>query len=103
MKTVRVVSLARLLVLLCIPIKYYQNMSKGIKVMKHRRMHLQTDRGTDAMLIAISPEPIRPGKTKSDYDDMMMMMTGGSLPCSNQSNLIIIPGSITLFPDLAVH
>ena len=46
-----------LLVLLYIPSKYYQNMSKGIKVMERTRMHRQTD----AMLIAISPEPIGQG------------------------------------------
>ena len=33
----------RLLVLLYIPTKYYQNMSKGIEVMECTRMHLQTD------------------------------------------------------------
>ena len=43
MKTVRVVYLAKdtLLVLLYIPTKYYQSMSKGIKVMEHTRTRLQ--------------------------------------------------------------
>ena len=38
--------MACLLVLLYIPTKFYQNMSKGIKVMERTMMHLRTDRGT---------------------------------------------------------
>ena len=46
---VRVVSLDAtcLLVLLFIPTKYYQNMSKGIKVMEHTRVHVRMDGQTD--------------------------------------------------------
>ena len=43
-----------------IPIKYYQNMSKGIKVMERTRMRLRTDGRRTAIWIAtrVSPEPI---------------------------------------------
>ena len=38
--------------------KYYQNTSKGIKVMERTRMHLETDaRLMDARLIPIPPKP----------------------------------------------
>ena len=48
-KIVRVISLAatHLLVLLIIPTKYCQNISKGIKVTEGTRMHLRTDRRMD--------------------------------------------------------
>ena len=37
----------RLRALFYIPTKYYQNISKGIKVIEHTRMHLRTNRQTD--------------------------------------------------------
>ena len=49
-----------LLALLFIPTEYYQNMSTGIEVMEGTRMRLRTD----AMLIALSPEPIGRGIKK---------------------------------------
>ena len=52
---------ACLLVLLYILTEYYQNMSKGIKIMEPTRMRLRPDILTDARLIAISPEPIGRG------------------------------------------
>ena len=62
----------RLLVLLFIPTKYYQIMSKGIKVMECTRM----DGQTVAMLIAISPEPASTdGRTDSRHADRYIPRT----------------------------
>ena len=54
-KTVRVVSLAR-----DTPTKYYQNIYKGIEI-NGAHKDASTDGRTDAMQIAISPEPISRG------------------------------------------
>ena len=45
-------------------IKYYQNISKGIKVMERTEMLLWTDGQTDAILSAISHKPMSGYKNK---------------------------------------
>ena len=55
------------------PTKYYQNVSKGMKVIEHTNFCIWTD----AWLIAISPKPCRSGDKNINIFNVALVMPKG--------------------------